>query len=78
MYKKIIFFNIELLITIIKTLCFIPRGCCRFYPSCTEYSKEAFYKLPMKNALWATIIRVLKCHPFNRGGYEPFIEENYK
>jgi putative membrane protein insertion efficiency factor len=77
-YKKIIFFNIELFFNIIKTLFFIPRGCCRFYPSCTEFSKEVFFKLPIIKAMPAIIIRFLKCHPFNNGGYEPFIEETYK
>jgi putative membrane protein insertion efficiency factor len=77
-YKKIICWNIEIFSIVIKTLFMIPRGCCRFSPSCTEFSKEAVIKLPINKAIPAMVIRLLKCHPFNKGGYNPVIEETHE
>ena len=44
---------------------------CRFTPTCSEYAIEAFGKKGLSKALWMTIVRVLKCHPFHPGGYDP-------
>ena len=44
---------------------------CRFEPSCSRYALEA---LQVHGALWGTwlaLLRVLKCHPFHSGGYDP-------
>lgn len=58
----------------IKILFQIPQGCCRFSPTCSEYAKEAMEKMPVTKALLAIIKRILKCHPFNVGGYDPVNE----
>ena len=44
---------------------------CRFVPTCSEYALEAFQKKSAPRALWMTTVRVLKCNPFHRGGYDP-------
>ncbi|WP_372652238.1 membrane protein insertion efficiency factor YidD [Halobacteriovorax sp.] len=44
---------------------------CRFYPTCSHYTKEAISKLPLYKALYYSTLRILRCHPFNRGGYDP-------
>jgi uncharacterized protein len=44
---------------------------CRFTPSCSQYSLEAFTKYGFGRGLWLTVRRVLRCHPFNPGGYDP-------
>lgn len=44
---------------------------CRFYPTCSQYSIEAFKKYGFLKGLYLTIRRVLKCHPFHPGGYDP-------
>ena len=44
---------------------------CRFVPTCSEYALEAFKKENAFRAAWMTIVRILKCHPFHPGGYDP-------
>ncbi len=44
---------------------------CRFYPSCSSYSKEAIDKHGSLKGGYLTIKRVCKCHPLNSGGYDP-------
>ncbi|MCA9087755.1 MAG: membrane protein insertion efficiency factor YidD [Planctomycetaceae bacterium] len=46
-------------------------GHCRFQPTCSRYFIEAVEKHgPLKGA-WMGIVRLLKCHPFHPGGYDP-------
>lgn len=44
---------------------------CRFYPTCSAYSIEAIEKYGIINGIFLTIKRLLRCHPFNKGGYDP-------
>lgn len=44
---------------------------CRFYPTCSEYAFEAINKFGIKKGLILSIKRILKCHPWNPGGYDP-------
>ena len=44
---------------------------CRFYPTCSQYSIQAFKKYGFLKGLWLTLRRVSKCHPFHPGGYDP-------
>jgi putative membrane protein insertion efficiency factor len=46
-------------------------GRCRFYPSCSEYSFQSFRKHGAVKGLVKTIWRILRCNPWNRGGYDP-------
>ena len=51
----------------------LPANTCRFYPSCSHYGYQAIYKHgAMKGSLMAAW-RVLRCNPFNRGGYDPVL-----
>ena len=45
--------------------------CCRFYPSCSEYTKEAIEKYGVLKGSAKGLGRVLRCHPLSRGGYDP-------
>ncbi len=49
----------------------LPANTCRFYPTCSEYSLEAFQKYNFLKALWLSIKRISRCHPLNKGGYDP-------
>ncbi len=44
---------------------------CRFTPTCSEYAIEAFSRKSTLRALWMTLVRIAKCHPFHPGGYDP-------
>ena len=46
-----------------------PR--CRFYPTCSEYMKEAIIKYGVIKGGWIGIKRICRCHPLNEGGYDP-------
>lgn len=44
---------------------------CRFYPTCSQYSMQALKKYGAIKGTYLTIRRILKCHPFHPGGYDP-------
>jgi len=45
--------------------------CCRFYPTCSAYAMEAVTKYGAAKGGWLALKRILKCHPFHPGGYDP-------
>ncbi|HNR10415.1 MULTISPECIES: membrane protein insertion efficiency factor YidD [Nitrosomonas] len=48
----------------------IPPSC-RFYPTCSNYMHEALVKHGLIKGLWLGMKRILRCHPWNQGGYDP-------
>lgn len=46
---------------------------CRFTPTCSEYSYQAFKKYGFFKGLVLSVKRISRCHPFNEGGYDPLI-----
>lgn len=44
---------------------------CRFIPTCSEYALEAVSKYGVMKGGWLALRRVLRCHPFHPGGYDP-------
>ncbi len=49
----------------------LKKPCCRFYPSCSSYALEAVTKYGALKGSFLAVKRILKCHPFNAGGYDP-------
>lgn len=44
---------------------------CRFYPTCSEYAVQALDKYGVIRGSLLAMIRILKCHPFHPGGFDP-------
>ncbi len=66
--KKLIIYIIRLYQKIISPL--FPQTC-RFSPTCSEYSIQAVNKYGLVKGLVLGLKRIIRCHPFNPGGYDP-------
>jgi putative membrane protein insertion efficiency factor len=44
---------------------------CRFYPSCSEYAREAIDRHGAGKGSWLTLRRLGRCHPYHPGGFDP-------
>jgi putative membrane protein insertion efficiency factor len=44
---------------------------CRFQPTCSAYAQEAVERYGAARGGWLALRRLLRCHPFCKGGYDP-------
>ena len=51
---------------------------CRFYPTCSQYTLEAIKEHGTIKGTYLGIRRILKCHPFHEGGYDPVPKKENK
>ncbi len=51
-----------------------PYGYCRFRPTCSQYAYEAIERHGVVRGGYKAAKRIIKCNPFNRGGYDPVSE----
>lgn len=65
--KKIFIF----LINIYQKISSLTPSRCRFYPTCSQYTKEAIIKYGIFKGGGLGVKRICKCHPLNKGGYDP-------
>jgi putative membrane protein insertion efficiency factor len=50
--------------------------CCRFTPSCSAYASLSIQRFGVTEGAWLTLRRLVKCHPFHPGGYDPVPENS--
>jgi putative membrane protein insertion efficiency factor len=55
-------------LTLSKT---VPEDTCRFYPTCSHYGYQAIYKYGAIKGGWMGFTRILRCNPWNKGGFDP-------
>lgn len=44
---------------------------CKYYPTCSEYMKQAIEKYGIVKGIFLGLKRIIKCNPFSKGGYDP-------
>lgn len=44
---------------------------CNYIPTCSEYTRQAIEKYGARKGAWLGFKRVMRCHPFHKGGYDP-------
>lgn len=64
----------KLVINLIKlyqrTFSAVTQPRCRFYPTCSQYAIEAIEFRGVTVGLYLAVVRILKCHPFHKGGVD--------
>jgi len=65
-YQKTSFFHRQLFRTL-----FISDSVCRFHPTCSSYTYQAVDKYGVLKGLFLGLKRIIRCHPFAHGGYDP-------
>ncbi|NOR10843.1 MAG: membrane protein insertion efficiency factor YidD [Desulfovibrionaceae bacterium] len=66
--KKLFLFCIRSYQVVLSPL--FPQSC-RFTPTCSQYAIEAISQFGIVRGMYLAIRRILRCHPFNPGGYDP-------
>ncbi|WOO41998.1 membrane protein insertion efficiency factor YidD [Rubellicoccus peritrichatus] len=61
----------QVTISPLKRLFFGPNAGCRFYPTCSEYARQALVTHGLLKGGWMALKRILSCHPFHPGGLDP-------
>ena len=54
-----------------KYISTLKKPSCKFYPTCSQYALDAIEKYGALKGSFMAIKRILRCHPYNKGGYDP-------
>jgi putative membrane protein insertion efficiency factor len=65
--------NFFVVLVRVYQICISPflGPCCRFYPTCSEYAIIAVRRYGPLRGAFLGLTRILRCHPFHTGGYDP-------
>ncbi len=66
--KRVFLFLIDVYRMYISPL---KSPCCRYIPTCSEYAMIAIERYGAARGGWLALKRILRCHPFHEGGYDP-------
>ena len=69
--KKILIFFIKIYKLIFSPIFEYLGIKCKYYPTCSEYAKQAIEKYGSIKGIFFSIKRILRCNPFSKGGYDP-------
>ncbi|AEV70650.1 membrane protein insertion efficiency factor YidD [Acetivibrio clariflavus] len=69
MVKRLVVFLIRIYQKFISPLKGVSS--CRFYPTCSQYAIDAITKYGIVKGSFMSVKRIIKCHPFHPGGYDP-------
>ncbi|RKX35080.1 MAG: membrane protein insertion efficiency factor YidD [Verrucomicrobia bacterium] len=61
----------QLFLSPMKVALFGPHSGCRFQPSCSTYARGCLREHGLWRGGWLSIRRILRCHPWHPGGYDP-------
>lgn len=68
---KLVLFLIKGYQTVISPA--LPANTCRFYPSCSQFMSDAVQIHGVVKGIMLGLRRILRCHPFHPGGYDPVL-----
>ena len=69
--KKICLYVIKIYKKIFSPIFYILGSKCKYYPTCSEYSRQAIEKYGVLKGGILSLKRILKCNPLSKGGYDP-------
>lgn len=75
MLRKIVCLPIKIYQYLVSPL---MKPSCRYYPSCSQYAEYAIKEYGVMAGLWMSIKRLIRCHPWSPGGYDPVYPKNEK
>ena len=56
---------------ILKRIGLVRKPVCVFYPTCSEYTKEAIQKYGVLKGFWLGVKRIFRCHPWQKNHFDP-------
>lgn len=72
--KQTLIYSLNFLIIFYRCLISpILPTCCRFYPSCSQFAIQAIDEYGLLSGIYLTIARLIRCHPWSLGGYDPVL-----
>ncbi|MCA1796849.1 MAG: membrane protein insertion efficiency factor YidD [Geobacteraceae bacterium] len=65
--------NVAIKFILFYRVCISPciPPCCRYLPTCSDYSIQALKKYGLVKGGYLSVVRLLKCNPLFKGGYDP-------